>query len=111
MDIGTFRAVDEGYVGHIVTLSFGRMPVVILPSGNKEFSFEVLFLNADDRTTIKFGSASRRAGTEGSYLKVTIDCPALAAPIQATMSLKPSREGVYTLTWVRHERRTKAKKL
>jgi uncharacterized protein (DUF736 family) len=110
MVIGTFRAVDEGYVGYVVTLSFGRLSAVIIPSGNKESSLEVLFLNADDRTTVKFGSALRRAGTEGSYLKITMDCPGLAAPIQATMSLKPSREGVYTLTWVRNERRTKAKK-
>lgn len=101
MIIGTFHSAHDGYIGYIVTLSFGRLPVVIVPHEKTDFSFDILFVNADDETTIKFGTAQRRNGKHGGYLKICMDCPALSAPIEAIMQLKPSRDGVYTLDWER----------
>lgn len=107
MIIGVFRSEQGGYIGHIETLSFGRRPVVIVPHDENDFTYDVLFVNSRDATTVKFGAALRRSAPAGSYLKITLDCPALAAPIEATMSLKVSRDKLYTLIWERKKRRPK----
>jgi uncharacterized protein (DUF736 family) len=107
MIIGVFRSERDGYIGHIDTLSFGRRAVVIVPRDENDFSYDVLFVNAQDTTTIKFGAALSRPNAAGSYLKISMDCPALAAPIEATMSLKPSQEKIYTVQWERKKHRSK----
>lgn len=104
MVIGILRSVDEGYFGHVVSLGFGRVPIVVVPDGEKDFSFDVLSGNADDSMAIRFGTAVRRVSKDGNYLIFKLDCPALPGPIEATMSLKPSRQGIYALEWKRKPR-------
>ena len=101
MLIGTFVAVDQGFVGYIQTLSFGRQSVVLIPVDAKNANYDVLFVNADNQSPIKFGSARRCNEKAREYLKLSLDCPGLPAPVEAVMPLKASRNGAYLLDWER----------
>lgn len=101
MLIGSFHPVDEGYAGYIQTLSFGRQAAVFVPIDDANRNFDVLFVNADNQTPAKFGSARRYKEKAREFLKVRLDCPGLPAPIDAVMPLKASRKGTYLLEWDR----------
>lgn len=110
MLIGTFVAVDQGYVGYIQTLSFGRQSVVLIPVDERNASYDVLFVNADNQSPIKFGSARRCKEKAREYLKLSLDCPGLPAPLEAVMPLKATREGAYRLEWERKPPRARRRK-
>jgi len=101
MLIGSFHPVDEGYAGYIQTLSFGRQAAVFVPLDDANTHFDLLFVNADNQTPAKFGSARRYKEKAREFLKVRLDCPGLPAPIEAVMWLKASRKGTYLLEWER----------
>jgi uncharacterized protein (DUF736 family) len=53
----------------------------------------------------ELGAAWLKSGEFGDFLSVKLDCPALLAPINAIMSLKPDDAGVYALRWQRQNGR------
>jgi uncharacterized protein (DUF736 family) len=53
----------------------------------------------------ELGAAWLKNGQYGDYLSVKLDCPSLLTPINATMALKASNEGVYLLRWQRRGER------
>jgi len=110
MLIGTFHPVDEGYAGYIQTLSFGRQAAVFVPLDEANTQFDVLFISANNQTPIKFGSARKHKAKAREFLRVRLDCPALAAPVEAVMWLKASRTGTYLLEWERNAAAPKKRK-
>jgi uncharacterized protein (DUF736 family) len=52
----------------------------------------------------ELGAAWLKTGEYGDFLSVKLDCPTLAAgPINASMSLSPTAEGLFLLRWQRRE--------
>jgi uncharacterized protein (DUF736 family) len=98
MIIGTFRSAEDGFIGHIITLSIGSVPVAIVPI-TKKGEYELLIVGKDEYMTAQIGSARKKTGEKGGYLEIELVCPALPTSIKARMELKPSREGLYKLHW------------
>src|SRR5665213_3036594 len=94
--IGRFQKVDDGYRGSISTLAWRVNPVrfVKRPKG-ADFSI----YGPDDA---ELGAAWHMVGEFGEFLWTLIDCPSLAAPVNAFMSLA-SDDGSFLLRWQRCE--------
>ena len=96
MDIGRFARSDSGYIGVIETLTF-RMEARF-EKQTKGANFSII-----GPDNCELGAAWRRTGEYGDYLSVRLDGPALLAPINATMTLKPTDSGDFLLRWQRRE--------
>jgi uncharacterized protein (DUF736 family) len=51
----------------------------------------------------ELGAAWLKSGEFGDYLSVRLDCPTLPGPINATMKMTPTADGVYLLRWQRRD--------
>lgn len=97
--IGTFSAVKDGYAGTIRTLTV-TAKVRVVANDRKEGTsgpdFRILAGAAE------IGAAWRRTkqGSEGSYLLVKLDDPALPQPIWGAL-LETTEDGVARLVWRR----------
>jgi uncharacterized protein (DUF736 family) len=95
--IGRFQQKDDGYSGAIATLAFRVNPVRFVKR-TKGATFSIH--GPDD---CELGAAWLKAGEFGDYLSVKLDCPSLAAPVNAIMSLKATEGGSFLLRWQRRE--------
>jgi uncharacterized protein (DUF736 family) len=95
MLIGRFQKDENGFLGSIETLTMQLNPVRFV-SRNKEADFAIH--GPDD---MELGAAWRKVGDYGDYLSVKLDCPSLATPINATMSMRTTESGFYLLRWNR----------
>jgi len=94
--IGRFRkSSDEDYSGSIETLLFHVNPVHFVKQA-KGANFTIC---GPDETEL--GAAWVKEGEYGTYLSVRLDDPALLAPVNAVLSLKPTDDGFYLLRWQR----------
>ena len=95
--IGRFQQKGDGYSGAISTLAWRVNPVrfVKRPTG-ANFSIH----GPDDA---ELGLAWHMVGEFGEFLWTLIDCPSLAAPVNAFMSLKAGDDGSFRLRWQRCE--------
>jgi uncharacterized protein (DUF736 family) len=104
MIIGIFRRADDGFIGQLFFMGLEHVPIAVIPS-KTEKAFALLIAGKDLNTSIEIGKAVPKNGQTGEYLDVKIDGPVLPEPVTATMRLKPSREGIYSLHWTRSARR------
>ena len=100
MIIGIFYSADDGFAGQLFCVGLNNVPIALVPSGTGN-AYALLIAGKDISTSVEIGKAKRKPGKDGGSLEVKIDGPLLPAPIKATMDLKPSREGIYTLLWNR----------
>ncbi|MFA4994171.1 MAG: DUF736 family protein [Bdellovibrionales bacterium] len=103
MIIGTFHSAEDGFAGRLYGMGLDNIPIAIIPLESGK-SYAVLIAGENVNTSIEIGKARRCRGENGGYLDVRIDCPILPAAVKARMKLKPSREGVYQLEWIRDGR-------
>lgn len=99
MIIGRFQKSEFGFSGSIETLSIQLNPVRFL---RQDKGANYALHGPDDG---ELGAAWRKSGQYGDYLSVRLDCPSLLTPINATMALKASNDGVYLLRWQRRGER------
>jgi uncharacterized protein (DUF736 family) len=95
MIIGRFEKHENGFLGSIETLGWRLDPVRLL---RRDKGADYAIQGPDD---CELGAAWRKAGDYGDYLSVKLDCPSLAAPVSAIMSLKADQDGFYRLRWNR----------
>jgi uncharacterized protein (DUF736 family) len=95
MIIGRFQKEENGFSGSIETLAIRLNPVRLLRRNGKGADYSLQGPNCE------LGAAWRKAGEWGDYLSVKLDCPSLAAPINATMKLAADTDGFYRLNWQR----------
>lgn len=103
MIIGIFHSAEDGFVGQLFFMGLDQVPIAAVPS-KPEKTFAFLLAGKTLNTSIEIGRGVRKQGKNGGYLEVKLDGPILPAPVTATMDLKPSREGTYTLEWKRADR-------
>jgi uncharacterized protein (DUF736 family) len=99
MLIGRFQKEENGFSGSIETLLVHLNPVRLMRR-DKGVDFGVY--GPDDT---ELGAAWRKSGEWGEYLSVKLDCPSLAAPINAVMALKADDHGFFLLRWQRRKER------
>ena len=101
MIIGAFRSIDDDFVGYLLCLGIGKIPVVFFPTASGK-NYMIVSSESDDAgTAISFGSASHKKSPKGGHLLVQLDSPIFLHPIKATMQKLPSRQGTYSLIWAR----------
>jgi uncharacterized protein (DUF736 family) len=100
MIIGVFHSAEDGFVGQLFFMGLDQVPIAAVPL-KPEKSFAFLLAGKTMSTSIEIGRGVGKQGKDGAYLEVKIDGPILPGPVTATMDLKPSREGIYTLIWKR----------
>ncbi|OLP58929.1 hypothetical protein BJF93_23185 [Xaviernesmea oryzae] len=98
-NIGTFTAIDTGFIGEIVTLSVQARNVRILrddrAAGENAPSHRVYVGRAE------IGAAWTKRSNEGrDYLSLKLDDPSFTAPIYANLFDDEDGKG-YTLIWSR----------
>jgi len=108
MIIGTFRDADDGFVGQLFCMGLEQVPIAVVPS-ETDRCFAFLIAGKELSTSIEIGRGVYVPAKNGAYLDVKIDGPMLPAPVSATMLLKPTREGIYSLDWKRTNRVNKRK--
>jgi uncharacterized protein (DUF736 family) len=97
MIIGRFRRENDGFIGPLTTLGI-QLNDVRFAHRDKGANYAIL--GPED---CELGAAWLKSGDFGDYLSVRLDSPTLPAPINATMKLTPSEDGVYALRWQRRE--------
>ena len=90
-------------MGQLFFMGLDQVPIAAVPL-KTERTFAFLLAGKTLSTSIEIGRGVLKQGKDGAYLEVKIDGPILVAPVTATMDLKPSREGIYTLDWKRADR-------
>ncbi|MEI9899200.1 MAG: DUF736 domain-containing protein [Hyphomicrobium sp.] len=108
MIIGTFTYDEKTgtYTGHVVTLSFERQGVALIPNAtrsDKEPDYRVIV----EASGAELGAAWSRTSERGQdYLSVLLDGPLLPKPLNA--ALFPGDEGAEaSLVWSRPRRKPK----
>jgi uncharacterized protein (DUF736 family) len=94
--IGRFKHDANGYIGLIETLTFRTDARFV--KRDKGANFSIIGPHSGE-----LGAAWRKTGEFGDYLSVRLDGPTLPAPINATMTLKPTEGGEFFLRWQRRE--------
>jgi uncharacterized protein (DUF736 family) len=105
MIIGRFEKHENGFLGSIETLGWRLDPVRLLPLDK---GADYTIHGPDD---CELGAAWRKAGDYGDYLSIRLDCPSLAAPVNAVMALKADQEGFYRLRWNRRTEKHDARRV
>ena len=95
MIIGRFQKHEGGFLGSVETLTI-HVDQVRFIKRDKGANFELR--GPEDG---ELGAAWIKSGEFGDYLSVRLDCPSLPAPINATMKLTASDDGMYLLRWQR----------
>jgi len=95
MIIGRFHKHENGFLGSIETLAIQLNPVRFV---KRDKGANFALHGPDDG---ELGAAWLKSGDYGDYLSVKLDCPSLAAPINATMKMEAAQDGSYLLRWQR----------
>jgi uncharacterized protein (DUF736 family) len=100
--IGTFKSEKDGYIGTIRTLTV-NVRVRIQSYGRKGSDGAPDFRLFAGNTEI--GAAWRRTAkaTNASYLRIRLDDPAFAVPIDAAL-MEATDDGIHHLLWRRDKR-------
>src|ERR1700759_2865117 len=97
--IGEFQKEGEDLVGAIETLGI-QLKRVRFRHRDKGANYVI----HGPEDVGELGAAWLKAGEFGDYLSVRLDCPTLGAgPINATMKLTPTEDGLYLLRWQRRD--------
>jgi uncharacterized protein (DUF736 family) len=96
MLIGKFEKERDDLIGSIDALGLHANPVRF-EHRDKGATYVVRGPDGE------YGAAWQRSGEFGDFLTVRLDGPALPAPINAIMSLKPTDDGFYLLRWQRRD--------
>ncbi|MDE1943658.1 MAG: DUF736 domain-containing protein [Betaproteobacteria bacterium] len=108
MKIGLFVTADDGFAGHITTLTID-IGVVLFPAdpSDNENAPDYLVFAGDDDDAREVGAAWKRTGEKaGDYVAVQIDDPMFVQPLRANL-FKGDGDG-HVLVWSRPSRHGKA---
>ena len=97
MIIGRFRREGDSFSGAVRTLTIG-LSDVRFERRDKGANYVI-----HGPGGAELGAGWVKSGDFGDYLSVRLDCPALPEPINATMKMSPTDDGVYLLRWQRRE--------
>jgi uncharacterized protein (DUF736 family) len=96
--IGEFEQENTGFIGGIEALGI-QMKGVRFKSQDKGADYTIYGPDGIG----ELGAAWLKSGDYGDYLSVRLDCPTLPAPINATMKMTPTEDGLYVLRWQRRD--------
>jgi len=96
--IGEFERENDRLKGDIQTLGIQFKGVTFEPQ-DKGANYTIYGPDGIG----ELGAAWLKSGDYGEYLSVRLDCPTLLAPINATMKMTPTEEGLYILRWQRRD--------
>jgi uncharacterized protein (DUF736 family) len=95
--IGRFRREGGGFTGTLKTLGM-QLDGVRFEPRDKGANYVVHGPGSSE-----FGAGWVKSGEFGEYVSAKLDCPTLPEPINATMKLTPTDDGVFLLRWQRRE--------
>jgi uncharacterized protein (DUF736 family) len=96
--IGEFERDNDGFTGTVETLGIQSKGVTFKPQ-DKGANYTIYGPGGIG----ELGAAWLKSGDYGEYLSVRLDCPTLPAPINATMKMTPTEDGIYVLRWQRRD--------
>jgi uncharacterized protein (DUF736 family) len=91
VDIGKFRRDGDNFIGSMNTLGV-QVDDMVFEHRDKGANYAVVGTDGAE-----LGAAWLKSGDYGEYLSVRLDCPTLIAPINATMKMTPTEDGLYVL--------------
>jgi len=101
--IGTFTPIQEGILqGHIYGLGLGSTPVVFVPQTSQSGNGYYRLMADTNGNAYEIGVAFPKEKNGTIYHSISIDSPALQAPINATL-FHDKRTGEHNLLWSRPE--------
>ena len=100
MVIGIFHRIEDGFAGQLFCMGLNDVPIAVVPSPAGK-TYSLLIARRDIPASVAIGTAVRKPDPARGHLEVRIDGPLLPRPVTATMKLRPSLEGIYTLVWTR----------
>ena len=104
--IGHFTRIRGLYSGRVKTLSLD-IHIVLLPTNHSDApSLPHYSVHLNDGDGPEIGAGWRRTSEKaGEFISVTIDDPALAAPIRANLFQQDQDKKVWVLVWNRQAKR------
>ncbi len=104
--IGTFIRTKSGYHGRIQTLTL-KLDVAVVATGNDAGSVPDYRIHADSENGPEVGAGWKRSSQKaGEYISVTLEDPALARPIHASLFQNGDDPSSWSMHWSRQRERS-----